>query len=158
MYDIIPYATLAPLAVIVVGYIIKAFAGILARLVYGKAATDQNRYVAFMDDCAARGVGYAEAMQEWRVRTEFARLRRETSDAVALDVANWKEILDRQVQIAFNRLAGESTDLLPLFGAMLRGTSYGDILYPAEARMVGKLYRGVNLPMTADRSAALNVI
>jgi hypothetical protein len=113
-----------------------------------------------MNDTRARGLSYHEACLEWATRTAMVRLRRESTAAVIADPVNWKQRLDSAVQDAFDRLARENPDILPLFGQMVRGLSYGDILYPIAAKLVDKHL--MDCPVLArpsiDQRAALRIV
>ncbi|MER9674493.1 hypothetical protein [Mesorhizobium sp. M0208] len=91
-----------------------------------------------MTDAGRRGLSYSDSMRELDIRTIFARLRREASDAVALDVRNWKPILDATVQKCLTDNPDHARELM----GMMAGLSYSHILYPAEAAMVDGLYTG----------------
>ncbi|MER8641404.1 hypothetical protein [Mesorhizobium sp. M1252] len=49
----------------------------------------QADFERFMMDAGRRGLSYSDSMRELDIRTIFARLRREASGAVAIDVQNW---------------------------------------------------------------------
>lgn len=117
---------------------------------------DQGLFENFVDDARRRGLNYHELNKEWDVRTVFARLRREASDAVAVDISNWKTILDQKVEQC---LADNPEHARELMG-MMAGLSYGHILYPAEAAMVDGLYSGFRRhrgSLSIDQRAALRV-
>ncbi|ESZ35109.1 hypothetical protein X732_25760 [Mesorhizobium sp. L2C066B000] len=116
----------------------------------------QADFERFMVDAGRRGLGYVEATRELDIRTIFARLRREASDAVAADLLNWKLILDASVEKCLADNPQHDRELK----AMMQGLSYGHILYPAEAAMVDDLYSGFRRRrggFTIDQQAALNV-
>ncbi|ESY51699.1 MULTISPECIES: hypothetical protein [unclassified Mesorhizobium] len=117
---------------------------------------DQAPFERFMMDAGRRGLGYVEATRELDIRTIFARLRREASGAVAVDIENWATILDAAVE----RCLADNPQHDRELRAMMRGLSYGHILYPAEAAMVDDLYSGFRRGrggFTVDEQAALRV-
>ncbi|MER8902272.1 hypothetical protein [Mesorhizobium sp. M0772] len=98
----------------------------------------QADFERFVSDANRRGLDYSQTMRELDIRTIFARLRREASGAVAVDVQNWAMILDAAVQKCLADNPQHDRELK----AMMQGLSYGHILYPAEAAMVDDLYSG----------------
>lgn len=116
----------------------------------------QSDFERFTMDAGRRGLTYSEMTKELDVRTIFARLRREASDAVALDVENWKSILDATVQKCLSANPEHARELI----GMMAGLSYGHVLYEHEAAMVDSLHSGFRrrrggLPI--DQRAALRV-
>lgn len=147
---------LSPLIVVTLGYIIRGACRI-ADDVGNADGSFTSDYQAFMDSAAARGLTYYEAMGEWDVREAFVRLRRRASDAVRQDPANWQAILDRCRREEIERLSVEAPDLLPAFGSLVKGLSYGDILYPDEARLVDNMPLPIGSVPSIDRRAALRI-
>lgn len=147
-----------PLAVVLLGLVIIG----IVKLFDGSLVKDTgfaDDYRKFMDDTRARGLSYHDACLEWATRTAFARLRRESTEAVLADLANWKTALDRCVQEAFDRLARENPDILPLFGQMVGGLCYGDILYPIAAKAVDRRIAGYPaMAPSGDQRAALRIV
>lgn len=116
-------------------------------------------YSGFMDDCRARGLSYAESMDEWLLRTLFAEFRHNATRAALADISGWKKAIDTHQQAAFDQLQREGRrDLMPIFGSMLKGTTYADILYPEAARQVDKIAPGRLTPLTVHQHAALRVV
>lgn len=114
----------------------------------------QADFERYMMDAGRRGLSYSDSMRELDIRTIFARLRREASDAVAVDVRNWKPILDQKVEQC---LADNPDHARELMG-MMAGLSYGHILYEHEARMVDGLYTGFRRGhLSIDQRAALRM-
>lgn len=107
---------------------------------YGRALTK------FHDEARAQGLSYQDATDQLFLREAMARLRREASDAVARNPPMWFDTLTKAKNDAYDFVAAHNPDLLPAFGTMLRGLSYGDVLYPAEAKIV-------DLQMVVDWSA-----
>ena len=148
-----------PLAVVLAGL---AIVGAI-KLIEGGLTKDTgfaDDYRKFMNDTRARGLSYHEAGLEWATRTAFARLRREATAAVLANPNGWKTALDQCVQDAFTRAASENPDILPYFGAMVKGLSYGDILYPIAAKLVDKHLQ--DCPILArpsiDQRVALRIV
>lgn len=86
----------------------------------------------------------------------FARLRRETSDTVAVDVSNWKTILDQKVEQCIADNPDHARELM----GMMAGLSYGHILYPDAAAMVDSLHSGFRRRrggLSIDQRAALRI-
>ncbi|WJI68867.1 MULTISPECIES: hypothetical protein [unclassified Mesorhizobium] len=114
----------------------------------------QADFERFMMDARRRGLTYSESMRELDIRTIFARLRREASDAVAIDIENWKPILDAKVAACLADNPEHASDLM----AMMVGLSYGHILYEHEAANVDSLYTGLRRGgQSIDQLAALRV-
>ncbi|TIN77490.1 hypothetical protein [Mesorhizobium sp.] len=110
---------------------------------YGRALTK------FHDEGRAQGRSYQDATDQLFLREALARLRREASDAVARNPAMWFDELTKAKNDVYNFVDRHNPDLLPAFDQMLRGLSYGHILYPAEARIVDR-------QTAVDRSARPN--
>ena len=118
-----------------------------------------SAYSGFMDDCRARGLSYADSMDEWRLRTLFAEMRHASTRAACANIGEWKKAIDTAQQQAFDQLAKEGRrDLMPIFGSMLKGTTYADILYPEASRQVDKIAVGKLTPLTVHQYAALRVV
>ncbi|MES0179705.1 hypothetical protein NKJ86_14050 [Mesorhizobium sp. M0025] len=116
----------------------------------------QADFERFVSDANRRGLDYSQTMRELDIRTIFARLRRETSDAVLANVADWKTILDAHVEQCLADNPQHERELT----AIMQGLSYGHILYPAEAAMVDDLYSGFRRrrgELTIDQRAALRI-
>ncbi|ESZ29612.1 hypothetical protein [Mesorhizobium sp. L2C067A000] len=116
----------------------------------------QADFERFMMDASRRGLSYSDSMRELDIRTVFARLRREASDAVAIDIQNWKPILDSAVERCLRDNPEHARDLM----GMIAGLSYSHILYEAEAAMVDdtfKDFRRRRSGFTVDQKAALRV-
>ncbi|ESY03257.1 hypothetical protein X753_24210 [Mesorhizobium sp. LNJC399B00] len=114
----------------------------------------QADFERFMMDAGRRGLSYSDSMRELDIRTIFARLRREASGAVAIDVQNWATILEAAVQKCLADNPQHDRELK----AMMQGLSYAHILYPAEAAMVDDLYSGFRRRrdgFSIDQQAAL---
>ncbi|MER9412918.1 MULTISPECIES: hypothetical protein [unclassified Mesorhizobium] len=117
---------------------------------------DQAPFERFMMDAGRRGLTYSDSMRELDIRTIFARLRREASDAVAIDIQNWKPILDSAVERCLRDNPEHARELM----GMIAGLSYSHILYEAEAAMVDdtfKDFRRRRSGFTVDQKAALRV-
>ena len=121
----------------------------------------------YMDNAARRGLSYQETMDEWDVRTEFARIRREATNLVLIDVARWQEIIEKKIGEAYKRLAIDRPNLIPHFRAMVAGLPYNHILYPEAARLVDnwtrqEFLRGSTVPISdeerEDRLAAIRIV
>lgn len=125
-----------PIVLVAILYALSALAKFAIKVVDGSTAPFMSDYVAFMQEAERRGLDYPSAIDEWKVRQAMVELRNDASDAVRSDPKNWKMILDRCVDDAFKRLAASDPDLLPAFGQMIKGLSYGQILYPHEAKLV----------------------
>ena len=148
-----------PLAVPAAGLALIAIAKAGARILEGTQSPFLADYTRFMKDCSDRGLDYAEAIAEWHVRQMMVRLRRDASDAVRADPVNWKTHLDRCVDEAFKKAAAVDPDLLPAFAQMLKGQSYAQILYPAEARLVDRdVSQLAVLAPSVDERSALRVV
>ncbi|MER9357708.1 hypothetical protein NKI61_31345 [Mesorhizobium sp. M0514] len=114
----------------------------------------QADFERFVSDAHRRGLNYSQSMRELAVRTVFARLRREASDAVAMDIENWQAILDAAVQKCLADNPEHSHELM----AMMQGLSYAYVLYPHEVRMVDAKYERLNpRHLSIDQMAALRV-
>ncbi|MER9741997.1 hypothetical protein [Mesorhizobium sp. M0187] len=116
----------------------------------------QADFERFVSDAHRRGLDYSQTMRELDIRTIFARLRREASGAVAVDVQNWATILEAAVQKCLADNPQHDRELK----AMMQGLSYAHILYPAEAAMVDDLYsrfRRHGSGFTIDQQAALRI-
>lgn len=149
--------TLWPIGVVIIGLLIL----FVVRLLESAGSHDpsfSSAYTRFMEDAKARGLSYQDSMMEWDVRSAFHRFRREASAAVAGDPGNWQKGIDDAQQAAFTRMSMQNPDHLPHFGAMVRGLSYGDILYPEQAKLVDRL---VDVPASAptlDQRGALRIV
>jgi hypothetical protein len=126
---------------------------------YNRDGGRQRRYEAFMADARQRGLSYRETMDEWEIRTAFAKLRRVGSDRVAADVENWLTILEDTAKEIAGELGRFHPELVKPFYDVVAGVTYLDILYPVEARMVDGLYRQIEkVDVDIDREAALRVL
>ncbi|MER8433261.1 hypothetical protein [Mesorhizobium caraganae] len=96
----------------------------------------QSDFERFMMDAGRRGLSYSDSMRELDIRTIFARLRREASGAVAINIKNWQPLLEAAVQKCLADNPQHDRELK----AMMKGLSYGHTLYEREARMVDGLY------------------
>ncbi len=116
----------------------------------------QADFERFVSDANRRGLDYSQTMRELDIRTIFARLRREASDAVAIDIENWQPIMEAAVQ----KCLADNPQYDRELKAMMQGLSYGHILYPAEAAMVDDTFQGFRrrrANFTLDQQAALRV-
>lgn len=116
----------------------------------------QADFERFVSDAHRRGLDYSQSMRELTIRSVFARLRREASDAVAADIGNWQSILDANIE----KCLADNPDHEHELKAMMQGLSYGHILYPAEAVMVDDFYSGFRRRrggLSIDQRAALRI-
>ncbi|MBX3571070.1 MAG: hypothetical protein KF694_01835 [Mesorhizobium sp.] len=119
----------------------------------------QRRYEGFMANARDRGLSYRETMDEWELRTAFAKLRRIASDRVAADLENWLDILEDAVKEIAGEIGRTRPELVKPFYDMVAAVTYIDILYPPEAAMVGGLYRDIKwVDFDIDREAALRIL
>lgn len=119
----------------------------------------QRRYEAFMADARRRGLSYRQTMDEWELRTAFAKLRRISSDRVAADLENWLTMLEDTAKEIAEDLGRTRPELVKPFYDMVGSVTYGHILYPIEAAMVDGLYRDLKqVGFDIDREAALRIL
>lgn len=118
-----------------------------------------RRHVAFHDAGRAAGLSHQEVTDAAFLQEAMARFRREASDGVRANPSLWLEAIDTAQQSAFDFVARHDKRLLAAFGGMIKGVSYGHILYPAEARMVDQLvlHHGDCRP-TEDQYAAMRIV
>lgn len=124
---------------------------------YGREAT------AVRDAMRAAGMSFEDSNDAMYLREEMARLRREASDAVLADPHNWCVALAKAKRDAFDRIALVNKNLLPVFGGMLSGLSYGHILYPDETRVIETMMLVDDLSLdryraTEDQRAAVKIV
>lgn len=119
-----------------------------------------RRVTAFHDAGRAAGLSYQQTTDLAFLQEAMARFRREASDGVRADPAMWLDAIDVAQQSAFDYVARHDRALLCEFGAMVKGLSYGDILYPAEARMVDRsiVHPDVHCPPTEDHFAGMRIV
>lgn len=137
--------------------VLPALARLLQTLLVYRDDGHGVRHEEFHDEERAAGVSYGDRAAKLYLMEAMARLRRMSSNAVRDNPQGWKEALDKAKQDAFEFVALENPDLLPAFGGMVKDLSYGDILYPFEARMVDRLVtapKGATI-ITEDQFAAL---
>lgn len=110
----------------------------------------------FHDAGRAAGLTYQDRVDEIFLNEAMARFRRLASDYVTEEPDLWTEGIDRAQQEAFDFVAAAQRHLLPAFAQKIKGLSYGQILYPAQARMIdAKLTGRRDLLPTEDQFAAL---
>src|SRR5688572_30872548 len=90
---------------------------------------DTYRYAEIMDGAREAGMDYRQARDEIRLREAFIKLRREASDAVMANPADWHEIMRERTKAAIEELAGTYPDLIPAFAERLKGLPYNHVLY-----------------------------
>lgn len=118
-----------------------------------------RRFREFHDERRAQGVSYSDRSSELFLREVMAAFRREASDLVRRDPTIWLESINKAQQDAFNKVAERDKSLLAAFGGMIRGLSYGHILYEDECRMVDRMMHGhVGPPPNQDQIAALRIV
>lgn len=156
---IVEWTLVALVIICIVAVFIKPVCDFLeTHTVYGGDDYGRMRQ-EFIDQGKAEGFTYQDMMQHHYLREMMARFRREASDAVRANPENWREEIDKVQQKIFNAIAMENPDLLPAFGGMIKGLSYGHILYPSEARMVDSvLVSGSFYGPNEDRRAALHIV
>ena len=118
---------------------------------------DQAVFERYYVDCRKRGLDYAGMTKEWDVRTVFAKLRTDASNAVAADIANWDVVMNQEIDAAIRANPQHATELK----GMLTGLSYAHILYEPETKAVDDLYRDFATRkhrMSEHRRAALTII
>ncbi|MER8626358.1 hypothetical protein [Mesorhizobium sp. M1143] len=116
----------------------------------------QADFERFVSDANRRGLDYSQTMREFDIRTIFARLRREASDAVMIDIENWKPVLDSHVE----RCLADNPEHAREIAAMMAGQSYSCILYPDATAMVDDTFKGFRRRrggFMIDQQAALRV-
>lgn len=88
----------------------------------------QASFERYWSDAGRRGLTYADASRKLEIRETFAKLRRETSDAVLANVGNWKPILDANVE----RCLADNPQHAREIVAMMAGQTYGCVLSPMQ--------------------------
>lgn len=102
-----------------------------------------RRATAFHDQGRLSGLSYAQRVGELYLNEKMAMFRRLASDAVARHgTDDWLSHIEAAQRVVFESIALENPELLPAFAQQIKGLSYGQVLYPAEARMVDKLWIG----------------
>lgn len=153
------YAFWIGFAVIAFAALAIPVANILEDLfVHGNDGGHGRRTREFHDAGRAAGLSYGQRTDELFLNEMMAFLRRTASNAVANDPTLWHEHIEAAQKMVFERIAMENPDLLPAFGARIKGLSYGHILYPAEAKMVDKIWIGHAYKPTEDQRAALKIV
>lgn len=118
-----------------------------------------RRYDHFIRTAMASGMTYSEAQDELFLREQFAKLRREASDAVLANPQNWNAILGKAKEDAFGYVMAHRPDLAPAFAKMITGISYGHIFYP-DACYLAEATMTLNdvLDVSQDQFAALKIV
>ncbi|MER8506579.1 MULTISPECIES: hypothetical protein [unclassified Mesorhizobium] len=93
---------------------------------------DQAPFDRFDSEARNRGLDYAGMTKKWDVRTVFAQLRTDASNAVAADVENWAPVMNDSMNSALKANPQRAHEVR----GMLAGLSYSHILYEHEARAV----------------------
>lgn len=154
-----PFLIFLPLGIMALLGAIFVFARGLQWLAHGGAASHHNNYMEFMDYCEAMGMDYPTALDEWYLREQLARVRREASDQVATRRSDFHIIIESVVYEALERISGERPHLVNRFQSMVQGLSYGQILYPHEARLVDEQFIGIGHGRPSpDQRAALRIV
>jgi hypothetical protein len=150
---------LAFLIVVVLALFADSIINVLENVFVYRDTGHGRRTREFHDAGRAAGVPYQERTDIMLLQEAMAMFRRLASDGVRDDPSLWIEAIAKAQQAAFDFVAQNRRDLLPAFGGMIRGISYGDILYPAEAQMVDRAI-GVNWNCrpTEDQYAALKIV
>lgn len=149
------YLIFWPLIPVVIVFLIWFALRLVADLRWGDGG-HTRRHIDFMADGQAAGIPYGQLRQEKTVMEEFARIRREASEAVRKDLMNWKPGIDNAIRDAFDRMKVTNPDLLPALADMVTGLDYGHILYPDQARRVDTMMRiDEELSVDLDEYAAM---
>lgn len=150
------YTILGIIAVCVIALLIEPICNILEDAFVHHDNGHGRRTRVFHDERAH--VPYGDRIGELYLREVMARFRREASNAVRADPSNWLEKIEAVQQSLFNEIASTNPDLLPGFGNMIKGLSYGHILYPHEAKLVDDLVMTANVRPNEDQIAALRIV
>ena len=139
--------------------ILPVVANCILDMMNGNDGGHARRMQDFHDERRAQGVSFSDRMDELFLREVMAAFRREASDLVRRDPTIWLESINKAQQDAFNKVAERDKSLLAAFGGMIRGLSYGHILYEDECRMVDRLMSGHCGPApNQDQIAALRIV
>lgn len=107
----------------------------------------------------ALGASYGSAQDTLFLREMLARVRREASDLVQRDGAGmWLMAITNAKAAAVGEIGAYKPHLAKRFSDSIDALTYGDILYPAEAKMVDRLFTGAVSRPNPDERAALRIV
>ena len=115
----------------------------------------------FREAARAEGLDFNQAQDVLYINEKMAAFRRIASNAVnrLVEKSGWLDAINDAQGEVIKQIASENPDLLPAFAERIKGLTYGDILYPAEARMVDQLWIGNRSGRpTEDQQAAVRIV
>lgn len=127
------------------------------KLVYKDAGYGVARRKA-VDAEMSLGASYLDAQETLFLREMHARVRHEASDAVQDDPRLWLQCIDEAKKRAIAEITTIKPHLAQRFSQSIESLTYGHILYPAEAKLVDRLWLGDARRPSPDQMAAVRIV
>lgn len=106
----------------------------------------------------ALGASYLDAQDTLFMREMLGRVRREASDAVQSNPELWHMHIQTAKAAALGEIGATKPHLAQRFSDAVDGLTYGNVLYPAEAKMVDRLSVRGHYQPNPDQLAAVRIV